>query len=145
MSNATKLYIITPSFKKSTYAEEEWTKTLSTGKTVSLWITKDFRGGKFYIHLTDDEKDDILKKNKIVLNEYDFTCDELYNGYDPCVEIQSEEQFTEEEMDEIKEYEDEADADFLTNEYLEDYGWTLSDTIYGFDCGCELVSNEATT
>ena len=134
MLNESKEYKINAIYKKSSYEEENWTKTISTGKNVIVLITTFFRSGTFIIYLTDKEKEEILKKNKIILNDYNASLEDLFDGCDRYVEIENQDQYTEDEIEEIN---DEVD-DEVDDEDLENNGWFLDDTIYGFTCGCEL-------
>ena len=142
------IYQIMADYKKSTYETEHWTNQLSNGKIVTFLVTNIFRWGTFEIELTDKEKEEILKKDTIVLNEYSVSCQELWDGWLDGEEIQNRDNYTEEELDEIekliywhKDYYDEYD-DGETYDYNEDIlelnGWELDDTIYGFDTKCEL-------
>ena len=145
----THVYEIMADYKKSTYATEHWTNQLSNGKTVTFLVTNVYCWGTFEIELTDTEKEEILKKETIVLNDYGVLCQELTDGWLEEEEIQNRDDYTEEELDEIEKliywhkdyYDDEYDDD-ETYDYNEDIlelnGWDLDDTIYGFDTKCEL-------
>lgn len=149
----THTYNISAEYKKSTYQTEHWSNIISTGKYVTLLVTTYFRWGSFEIILTDKEKEEILKKESIVINDYDCSCNELIDGCSQDDEIENEEQYTEEELREIKKliywYQEETD-DEMNEEYdseeeyildmdvLEANGWDLSDTTYGIDSTCEL-------
>ena len=143
------IYNITANYKKSTYQIEHWTNVLSNGKHVTLLVYTYFYWGTFEIELTDKEKEDILKKDEIVLNDYSVSCVELDSGCDCYEEIENDEKYTKEELDEINKliywHKDYHDEEYNTNtEYdfeqdiLELNDWDLDDTIYGFDTGCEL-------
>ena len=145
----THVYEIMADYKKSTYATEHWTNQLSNGKKVTFLVTNIYRWGTFEIELTDTEKEEILKKETIVLNEYGVSCQELTDGWLEEEEIQNRDDYTEEELDEIekliywhKDYYDDEYDDGETYDYNEDIlelnGWELDDTIYGFDTKCEL-------
>lgn len=145
----THVYEIMADYKKSTYATEHWTNQLSNGKTVTFLVTNVYRWGIFEIELTDTEKEEILKKETIVLNDYGVSCLELVDGWLEEEKIQNRDDYTEEELDEIekliywhKDYYDDEYDDGETYDYNEDIlelnGWELDDTIYGFDTKCEL-------
>jgi len=68
------IYNITADYKKTTYQLEHWTNVLSNGKHVTLLVYTYFYWGTFEIELTDKEKEDILKKDEIVLNDYIISC-----------------------------------------------------------------------
>jgi hypothetical protein len=143
------IYEIMADYKKSTYQIEHWTNVLSNGKHVTFLVYTYFYWGTFEIELTDKEKEDILKKDEIVLNDYSVSCVELDGGCDCYQEIKNEEKYTKEELDEMNKliywHKDYYDEEYNTNtEYdfeqdiLELNDWDLDDTIYGFDTGCEL-------
>ena len=142
----TKTYKIKADYKKSTYQEEHWTNTLKCGKHVTLHVTTFFRWGTSEITLTDKEKSEILKKNNIVLNDYDSSLEEMWNGCDLYVEIQNKNTYSCEEIKEINRLVYCEDLDNSDYEYdctyqeyiLEKNGWDLDDTVYGFTSGCKL-------
>ena len=84
-----KIYHLTPDYKKCTYQTEQWNNILSNGKCVRFEITNYFYWGTFVIELTDNEKEEILKKDSIILNDYrgvsieslDSGCDYLHKIY----------------------------------------------------------------
>lgn len=153
------VYQIYADSKKSTYQTEYWVNRLSSGKRVTLLLTTTFRWGTFEIELTDTEKEEILKKETIVLNEYNCSGQELWDGCDQFHEIRYQEKYSDSELKEIKkmiywhdneeerEEQEEEDDEYLYDsdaEYcfdldvLEANKWEIDDTIYGFDTGCEL-------
>jgi hypothetical protein len=120
---------------------------LSNGKHVRFEVTNYFYWGTFEIELTDKEKEEILKKDSIILNDYSVSCPELDSGCDQYEDIENEESYTEEELLEINsliyrpiddEDYDSDKEDSLDTSVLEQNGWSMDDTIYGMDTGCEL-------
>ena len=93
----TKSYKITAKSKKATYEEEHWVNTIDN-KEVKLNVTSYYRWGTFTINLTDSEKEEILKKDDIVLNDYDFELEEMWDGDSRCVELQDEDNYSEEQL-----------------------------------------------
>ena len=83
--------------KKATYEEEHWFNTIN-GKKIELMVTNYFRWGTFTINLTNSEKEEILKKDEIVLNDYDFEFEEMQDGDSRYVELQDEDKYSEEEL-----------------------------------------------
>ena len=144
----TKLYTIRPEYKKSVYQTEEWTNILSTGKKVILEITTYFRYGDFEVELTNEQKNEVLKKDEIILNDYSACCNEMWDGYDSFQEIQNNDNFTDFEKKEIHKLmylnnEDPEDYDEncdnrIDEDILEENGWSIDDTIYGISCKCEI-------
>jgi hypothetical protein len=143
-----KMYYLTADYKKSTYQKEQWNNTLSNGKRVRFEITNYFYWGTFEIELTDKEKEEILKKKSIILNDYaGIFAEDLDTGCDYSDEICNKESFTPEELKEIHRllYLDPddkesytSDCDDVNEDVLEQNGWSMDDTIYGIDTGCEL-------
>ena len=143
-----KMYHLTANYKKSTYQTEQWKNMLSNGKHVTFEITRFFYWGTFEIELTDKEKKEILKKDSIILNDYagvsvESLDSECYYSHD----IYNKQGFTPEELKEIhrlvfldpddKESYD-SDCDDADENILQKNGWSMDDTIYGMDTGCEL-------
>jgi len=96
-------YLIEPEYKKSAYDEQIWNNTLKNGKPVSVKVGNLYRWGSFYIELTDIQKEDLLKKESVLLNDYEeFELIEMWDGgCDFWVDIVDEDDFTEEELKEI--------------------------------------------
>ena len=149
----TKTYKISANYKKSTYQEEHWVNKLKNGRYVTLFVTTFFRWGTFEITLTDQEKKEILEKQDIILNKYHCSMEELWDGCDRYVEIQEEDTYSPEEIKEIyrliycedlekSDYEYDSDNDNFQEDILDENGWDLDDTIYGFTTGCELEDVE---
>ncbi len=143
-----KIYHLTADYKKSTYQTEKWNNTLSNGKRVRFEITNYFYWGTFEIELTDNEKEEILKKNSIIINDYSgVSVESLDSGCDYSDEICNKESFTPEELKEIHrllylDKDDEetytSDCDDVNEDVLEQNGWSMDGTIYGITTGCEL-------
>lgn len=143
-----KTYKISAAYKKSTYQTEEWRNCLSNGKRVVVEITTFFRHGNFEIELTDKEKEEILKKDNIIINDYNASCNELWDGCDMYQEVRDEDKLTDEERKELHklmymneeepdDYDDECD-DMVDQDLLEANGWSMDDTTYGITCECDL-------
>lgn len=144
----TKMYHLTANYKKSTYQTEQWKNILSNGKHVTFEITRYFYWGTFELELTDKEKKEILKKDSIILNDYaGVSVESLDSECDYSHEIYNKQGFTPEELKEIhrlvfldpddKESYD-SERDEVDENILQKNGWSMDDTIYGMDTGCEL-------
>ena len=144
----TKMYHLTANYKKSTYQTEQWKNMLSNGKHVTFEITRFFYWGTFEVELTDKEKKEILKKDSIILNDYaGVSVESLDSECDYSHDIYNKQGFTPEELKEIhrlvfldpddKESYD-SDCDDADENILQNNGWSMDDTIYGMDTGCEL-------
>ena len=142
------IYRITADYKKSTYQTEHWTKQIN-GKKVTLLVYTYFYWGTFEIELTDKEKEEILKKDSIILNDHScVSVESLDSGCDYSDEICNEDSYTKIERREIHRllYFDRyhqtsytSDCDDIDEDILELNGWSMDDTIYGMDTGCELT------
>ena len=146
-----KTYEITSDYKKSTWQEEYWTNQLKNGKNVILRVTTIFRWGTFEITLTDKEKQEISEKSLITLNDYEFSLVEMLDGWHDDIEIQDENNYSADEIQEINcliycedfqntpDYEYDSDnGDDFQEDILETNGWDLDDTIYIISSGCIL-------
>ena len=135
-------YIISPKYKKSALEEEFWINTLQNKKTVTVNVYNLYRGGSFYIDITNKEKDALMKKESINLTNYDHELIELWDGgCDFGIDIVNESDFSEDVLDEINtllyswpednvpEGEDE-DDDGYSYEKMEVNGWTESECEY---------------
>jgi len=161
---ATK-YIIEPNYKKSTYQTEEWVNKLKNGKPVIIHVTTFYRWGTFEIVLTEKQKEEILKKESIEFDDYEeFEMHEMWDGCDLYVEIQNEENFTKQEIKEIKcliycdkneeckyqnnsQEESDSECECENNNIYDecvmyDNGWEEWNTMYGFSTGCTLKPYE---
>ena len=125
-------YTLIPHYNKSLTETQSWNRTLTTGKSVTLKVSNEYRCFKIEIELDDVQKTEILKMDTILLDNYSFIPDEM-EGCNCWSEILNEEEFTEEEKEEIDE--DNIDIDFLDNsdEWKTDY-----ETSYELCGGCEL-------
>ena len=124
-------YTLIPHYNKSLTETQCWTRTLTTGKSVTLKVSNEYRCFKIEIELDDVQKTEILKMDKILLDNYSFVPDEM-EGCSCWSEILNEEEFTEEEKEEIDE--DNIDIDFLDDEWSSDH-----ETSYELSCGCDLI------
>lgn len=145
--NKTKIYEISADYKKSTYQTEQWNNCLKNGKQVRFEVTNYFYWGTFEVELDDKEKEELLKKDSIIINDIPgASCMSLDSGCDYYDEICNKDKYNEEELKEIYKllYCDEDDEYNSEEEYcldedlLEKNGWSMDDTIYGFDTGCVL-------
>jgi len=153
-------YIATPVDGKSSYETEQWSTILKNGKYVMIEITTYFRYGEFTLYLTDTEREHVLSLDNVVLTDWkgEFICNN--DGYRKYVKIVDKDTYTQDELQEIgtqvhvcgksdhgpdttiNECDDEADTDIdegcFYDETLEENGWDLYETIYGFQCKCSL-------
>jgi len=144
-----KTYKIMAEYKKATYQCEQWNNTLSNGKDVRYEITTFFRWGTFFVDLNEKEKEELLKKDDIIINDVPGACcDEMWDSCDRYEEIVNKDKYTEEELKEIHKllffndedpeyYEPDSD-DYADIDLLEANHWSMDDTIYGFTCPCVL-------
>lgn len=131
-------YLIEPEYKKSACEEQIWNNTLKNGKPVSVKVGNLYRWGSFYVELTEREKEELLKKDQVVLNDYeDFELIEMWDGgCDFWVNIVDEDDFTEEELEEINallystEDDEDEDDECYDEEKMEINGWHETDCEY---------------
>jgi len=131
-------YLIEPEYKKSACEEQIWNNTLKNGKPVSVKVGNLYRWGSFYVELTEREKEELLKKDQVVLNDYEgFELIEMWDGgCDFWVNIVDEDDFTEEELEEINallystEDDEEEDDECYDEEKMEINGWHETDCEY---------------
>ena len=131
-------YLIEPEYKKSACEEQIWNNTLKNGNPVSVKVGNVYRWGSFYIELTEREKEELLKKDEILLNEYEgFELIEMWDGgCDFWVNIVDEDDFTEEELEEINallystEDDQDEDDECYDEEKMEINGWHETDCEY---------------
>ena len=137
-------YKVTPKFKKCTYSTEIWDNIICNKKVV-LEKTTLWRYGEFNIEIYEKEKEDLLKKEHIKINDYggEFIC--TNDGCEETFEIKNLDKYTDNVKKEIYEsiYEN-IDEEILYEESIleEEKGWTLDDTIYEIYNGFELELDE---
>ena len=131
-------YTIKSIYKKSTFEEQDWVNTLSTGNPVLVKVNNVYRWGDFTIELTDIERDELLKKVEVRLDDYEHELIEMWDGgCDFWIDIIDEDDYTTEEQEEINnllykwkddipEYEDEDDEGY-SYEKMEQNGWIEND------------------
>lgn len=135
-----KLYNLTPELSKSSYEIEEYSKEIND-ELITICISTLFRWSEFEINLDNEEKEELLNKNNIVLNEkyeYEFVCSN--DGLSRELKIVNEEKYSKDFINIIKEsiYGTEDDPyDDALNE-LEENGWTPGDVSYELSCKCIL-------
>ncbi len=147
-NDESRIYKLSADYKKATYQTEQWNNVLKNDKSVRFEVTTYFRWGDFEIELNEKEKEEILKLDSIILNDYGCSCIELDDGCDRYEEIIDEDKFDEDEKKEIHRllyYNEENDEDYesdadycIDQDTLEINGWSMDDTIYGITTGCVL-------
>ena len=118
-------YSISTVNNKTMIQNEIFTRTLSTGKDVTITVTTVFRWGCFEIELTNKEKEEILLLDEIELNKYGSELIEMDDGCSMDLFITDEDKMTKDEIKEISETTEDLN-DFI----LEENGWYFSDTEY---------------
>jgi len=143
-----KRYLLTPTYKKSSVEEQTWCNTLKSGKSVSVVAFNVYRWSNFYVDVTDDEKEELLKLDNISLNDYEYEMlDMTDGGCDFWIEIINKSSFSDDELNEIDKLleEDEDDEAWCFDERMENKGWNEADCEYTISCKCdlELVDDES--
>lgn len=139
-----KEYIVTPTYKKSTYSNEIWTNTVNN-KTVTMINTVTWRWGEFIVNIYDSEYEELSKEDNIIINDHSGEFISTDDGCERTVEIKDIEKYSEEEKKEIYDliYEDAEEEILLDDDVLEEEkGWVLDDTIYEIYGGFELELQE---
>ena len=124
-------YTLIPHYSKSLTETVCWTRTLTTGKLMTLKVFNVYRCFKIEIELDDTQKCEMLKMDTIPLDNYSFVPDEM-EGCECWSEIMNETEFTEAEIEEIDQ--DNIDIDFLDNDWKSNH-----ETKYELSCGCDLI------
>ena len=150
MTDQKQQYLIEPKHKKSVCEEQIWKNTLKNGKSVSVKVGNVYRGGEFHITINETEKAELLKKDIVLINDYeDYELLSMWDGgCDFWVDIVDEDKYSEEELNEInillyKSGEEEDDDD---EELYEDYdeeimcnnGWDEFECEYTLNAPVEL-------
>lgn len=137
-----QVYQVTPLDKSSIYTTEHWTNQLSNGKIVTVLYTLQFDDGVFNFEITDEEKEQLLQKDHIIVNDWNASTEEIQMGWDYEHKIQKEESYSAEEIEEIHNlmyvcngYDNE-DNDF-NQDIMEENEWSMNDTIYEIYSKCE--------
>ena len=120
----TKKYIITNVDNKMVQ-EEIYTNILSTNKKVNINVISVFGTGAFVIDLTDEDKDDIMIKKEVKINDYDYEFIEMSDCCSLDMNIVDKKSFSKKEIKEIEKITEDLDED-----YLDDKGWAHDDTNY---------------
>ncbi len=128
-------YFLIPHYSKSLTETVCWTRTLTTGKLVTLKVFNVYRCFKIEIELDDPQKCEMLKMDTIPLDNYSFVPDEM-EGCECWSEIMNEGEFTEKELEEIDH--DNVDIDFLDDS---DEWTTDHETGYELSCCCNLLKS----
>ena len=136
-----KTYIVKPKYKKSSLSNEYWTNTINN-KSVTVVVTVLWRWSEFSINLNDEDKVPVEESEHLLLSDYDYDFIETDDGCDRFIEIQDENDYSEEEIKMIYEsmYED-IDEEYFDETYMEENGWDLSDTTYEITGGVELTED----
>ena len=144
-------YKITPAENSETYATEIWTVSLESGKRVSVLATTTYRSGEFTLEMDYAQKDRMLSLHTISFLDFPgVCCEEVCDVIDFQIEIKDKDSYSLFELNEINTLmqqqpdPDASDDEYeypesvMTNTILETNGWTLEDTLYGFNCPCEI-------
>jgi hypothetical protein len=147
-------YTISPKLSKSFREVGHYIKVLSTGRVAKIIYTTLWRDGSCQVELNNTEKQDVLSSNSVCVNDYSCEFCESTDGCYTYAKLEDEENYTDIEIKEILESacethdndEDGLTLDECSQEIMEDEGdWTLDDTYYYIDNGCELVQHEEYT
>ena len=158
-------YRITANYKNCTYQRETWRMSLpaeeggdANRKAVRprVDVTTYYRWGTFYVELTETEKAELLEKDSVDLSRYVYEMEDVMGfGWDTDLEIVGADKMSPEELREIKkslyiteDMEEEGEVYSSDKEYecntdiMDENGWYLDDTQYGFSTGCVLTKED---
>lgn len=147
MTDQKQQYLIEPKYKKSVCEEQTWTNTLKNGKSVSVKVGNVYRWGHFHITINESEKADLLKKENVLINDYeDYELISMWDGgCDFWLDIVDEDKYSEEELNEINillyksgEEEDDDDDEFYDEEIMCNNGWDEFECEYTLNAPVEL-------
>ena len=133
-----KSYIVKPKYKKSSFSNEYWTNFINN-KSVTLKVTVQWRWSSFNINLNEEEKKAVEESEDLLLSDYDYDFIETDDGCERFIEILNEMNYTTNDIDLIYKsmYED-IDEEYFDETFMEENGWDLSDTTYEISGGVEL-------
>ena len=141
-------YLIEPKYKKSTYEKEEWHNKLKNGKNVVIHITTFYRCGTFTALLSKNDVKEIEHLENVIINNYDdFEMIDMIDGCSMYIEIDNEELYTSDEINEINKLiycYDESNCEYDESNFdiyeFENKGWECYDCEYGINGGCFIES-----
>ena len=132
-----KRYSLEPTLSKSSYEEEKFTKSFF-GKDVEINVISFYRWSEFEITLNDKEKEDILKKDEINLDDYEIEFISSNDCFKIDWDIVNEDQYNDKEIEIISIDVIGSDDDEESLYQLDERGWSQGDVNYGLTCGCQL-------
>jgi len=132
-----KRYSLEPTLSKSSYEEEKFTKSFF-GKDVEINVISFYRWSEFEITLNDKEKEDILKKDEINLDDYEIEFISSNDCFKIDWDIVNEDQYNDKEIEIISIDVIGSDDDEESLYQLDERGWSPGDVNYGLTCGCQL-------
>ena len=145
-----KTYRLEPELTKSSYDEETFSKEID-GQEVDIIVINFNRWSEFDIKLNDKQKEEILKKEEIILSDYDIEFISSDDCFKREVEIKDEEKYSKEFISKIKKNiygpdsdDENSDDDSFCGgiDELEENGWLPGDVIYALTCKCTLTEVE---
>ena len=156
MTHQKQQYLIEPKYKKSVCEEQTWTNTLKNGKSVSVKVGNVYRWGHFHITINESEKADLLKKENVLINDYeDYELISMWDGgCDFWLDIVDEDTYSEEEINEInillyksseeEKEENDDDDELYDEEKMCENGWDETECKYTLNApfALSLVKDE---
>ena len=122
-------YLVKANLKKSTFSVEYWIKMIDNTK-VTLLNTIMWRWGSFYLELTEVEKINIQRNKNVIISDYDYEFNSLEDACEQFIEIDHE-------IDKTEIYQ--TKEEIYNENYLEENGWYLEDTIYKINNGINII------
>lgn len=133
-------YKIIPQGSNSIYEEEIWKGTLFNGRTIIISIVNIYESGYFIMDLSNNDLKTILKRDNIVLNDYNLLNHYLENKSGYFTLLRNMSHYNESEINEINKLiydnknKDIRNSDNILISDLEKRWFKCDDIIYGFEC-----------
>ena len=89
-----------------------------------------WRWGSFYLELTEEEKVNIQRNKNVIISDYDYEFDSLEDACEQFIEVDHE-------IDNSEIYQTKEEV--YDENYLEENGWYLEDTIYKINNGINII------
>jgi len=132
-------YKISPVNRKSTFIKEHWVIN-KFDKRIQLDVTIMWRWSEFSIELSEEQKQKILNSDEVIISDYDFEILSMNDACERFVELQDENDFTDEEIKEIYKTIYINDEKIYDEDILEENGWSLEDTTT-YIVGDKMIDN----
>jgi len=132
-------YLVEPKRNKRVMTKEYFNNHDIHTDSVRVIVSILWRWGSFSLELSDDEYADIKDSQEIIISDYDYYFNDLYDVCDIFIEIENEESYSEEELKKINKSIYESDEFSFNEDYMNLNGWISDDTEYIITEGCKFT------